>query len=49
MSLFLEEISGLKCGEDFKVRYSLERINPGEKVHRLQTIVKVLSGMDDDP
>jgi UDP-N-acetyl-D-galactosamine dehydrogenase len=44
----LEEESGLKCGEDFKVGYSPERINPGDKVHRLETIVKIVSGIDDD-
>jgi UDP-N-acetyl-D-galactosamine dehydrogenase len=44
----LEKESGLKCGEDFKVGYSPERINPGDKVHRLETIVKVVSGMDDE-
>ncbi|QVK17158.1 nucleotide sugar dehydrogenase [Mycoplasmatota bacterium] len=44
----LEEESGLKCGVDFKVGYSPERINPGDKVHRLDTIVKVVSGMDKD-
>ncbi len=44
----LEEESGLKCGVDFKVGYSPERINPGDKVHRLETIVKVVSGMDDE-
>ncbi|NLN47816.1 MAG: nucleotide sugar dehydrogenase, partial [Clostridiales bacterium] len=43
----LEEESGLKAGVDFKVGYSPERINPGDKVHRLETIVKVVSGMDD--
>lgn len=42
----LEEISGLKFKEDFKVGYSPERINPGDKVHTLQTIVKVASGCD---
>lgn len=42
----LEQESGLKCGLDFKVGYSPERINPGDKVHRLETIVKVVSGMD---
>jgi UDP-N-acetyl-D-galactosamine dehydrogenase len=44
----LEEKSGLKCGVDFKIGYSPERINPGDKVHRLETIVKVVSGMDDE-
>ncbi len=44
----LEEKSGLKCGTDFKVGYSPERINPGDKVHRLKNIVKIVSGMDDD-
>ena len=42
----LEEQSGLKCGEDFWVGYSPERINPGDKVHRLETIVKVVAGQD---
>ncbi|MBQ9844171.1 MAG: nucleotide sugar dehydrogenase [Oscillospiraceae bacterium] len=42
----LEKESGLKCGVDFKVGYSPERINPGDKVHRLETIVKIVSGMD---
>jgi len=44
----LEKESGLKCGEDFKVGYSPERINPGDEVHRLNTIVKVVSGMDQE-
>ena len=44
----LEKASGLKCGEDFKVGYSPERINPGDKVHRLETIVKVVSGIDEE-
>lgn len=44
----LERESGLKCGVDFKVGYSPERINPGDKVHRLETIRKIVSGMDAD-
>ncbi|MFT6152321.1 MAG: UDP-N-acetyl-D-galactosamine dehydrogenase, partial [Flavobacteriales bacterium] len=42
----LEEVSGLKFIEDFKVGYSPERINPGDKVHTLSTIVKVASACD---
>ena len=42
----LEAESGLKCGVDFKIGYSPERINPGDKVHRLETIRKIVSGMD---
>lgn len=44
----LEQESGLKCGVDFKVGYSPERINPGDKVHRLETITKIVSGMDEE-
>ncbi|MDO5150102.1 MAG: nucleotide sugar dehydrogenase [Oscillospiraceae bacterium] len=44
----LEKESGLKCGIDFKVGYSPERINPGDKVHRLENIKKIVSGMDDE-
>ena len=44
----LEKESGLKCGKDFKVGYSPERINPGDKVHRLENIKKIVSGMDKD-
>lgn len=44
----LEKESGLKCGVDFKVGYSPERINPGDKVHRLKTIKKIVSGMDEE-
>jgi len=44
----LEKGSGLKCGVDFKVGYSPERVNPGDKVHRLETIVKVVSGQDEE-
>ena len=42
----LEKESGLKCGEDFKIGYSPERINPGDKVHRLENIHKIVSGCD---
>ena len=42
----LEKESGMKCGVDFKVGYSPERINPGDKVHRLENIHKIVSGMD---
>ena len=42
----LEKESGLKCGVDFKVGYSPERNNPGDKVHRLENIKKIVSGMD---
>ncbi|MGM9597948.1 MAG: nucleotide sugar dehydrogenase [Eubacteriales bacterium] len=42
----LEEASGLECGRDFKVGYSPERINPGDKVHRLENIRKIVSGTD---
>ena len=42
----LEKLSGLKAGADFKVGYSPERINPGDKVHRLENIHKIVSGMD---
>ena len=44
----LERESGLKCGADFKIGYSPERINPGDKVHRLSTITKIVSGMDEE-
>lgn len=44
----LEEESGLKCGVDFKVGYSPERINPGDKVHTLENIIKIVSGMDNE-
>lgn len=43
----LEQESGLTCGADFKVGYSPERINPGDKEHRLETITKIVSGMDE--
>ena len=44
----LERQSGLKCGVDFKVGYSPERINPGDKIHRLENIHKIVSGIDED-
>lgn len=44
----LEKESGLTCGVDFKVGYSPERINPGDKVHRLENIHKIVSGMDEE-
>lgn len=44
----LEKESGLKSGKDFKVGYSPERINPGDKVHRLENICKIVSGMDTE-
>jgi UDP-N-acetyl-D-galactosamine dehydrogenase len=42
----IEKESGMKCGKDFKVGYSPERINPGDKIHRLENICKIVSGMD---
>lgn len=44
----LEKESGMKCGSDFKVGYSPERINPGDRVHRFEIIVKVVSGIDEN-
>ncbi len=44
----LEKESGLKCGVDFKIGYSPERINPGDKVHRLENIKKIVSGCDEE-
>lgn len=44
----LEKESGLKCGVDFKVGYSPERVNPGDKLNTVETIVKIVSGMDED-
>ena len=44
----LEKHSGLKCGLDFKVGYSPERINPGDKIHRLENIHKIVSGIDEE-
>jgi UDP-N-acetyl-D-galactosamine dehydrogenase len=44
----IEKESGLKCGVDWKIGYSPERINPGDYIHRLPNIVKVVSGMDEE-
>ncbi len=44
----LERESGLKCGDDFHIGYSPERVNPGDREHRLESIVKVVSGQDDE-
>lgn len=44
----LEKQSGMKCGVDFKIGYSPERINPGDKVHRLENIHKIVSGIDEE-
>ena len=45
---FIEKYSGLKCGVDWKIGYSPERINPGDRVHTLTSVVKVVSGMDEE-
>ncbi|WP_338114790.1 nucleotide sugar dehydrogenase [Novosphingobium olei] len=44
----IEQVSGLKCGTDFKLGYSPERINPGDKEHPFEKIVKVVSGQDPE-
>ena len=44
----LEEKSNLKAGKDFKIGYSPERINPGDKIHRVENIIKITSGMDKE-
>ncbi len=44
----LEKFSGLKCGEDFKIGYSPERINPGDKEHTIDKVIKIVSGIDSD-
>ena len=44
----IEQESGLKCGVDWKIGYSPERINPGDRVHTLTTICKIVSGMDEE-
>lgn len=44
----LEKESGMKCGRDFKVGYSPERVNPGDEAHSLDKITKIVSGMDEE-
>ena len=44
----LERESGLKCGADFKIGYSPERINPGDEAHTLDKITKIVAGMDEE-
>jgi len=44
----LEKSSGMKCGADFKIGYSPERINPGDDAHRIGNITKIVSGMDEE-
>lgn len=44
----IEKESGLICGKEWKIGYSPERVNPGDKVHRLETIKKIVSGMDEE-
>lgn len=44
----IEKKSNLKCGKDWKIGYSPERINPGDKIHRLEKIKKIVSGMDEE-
>ena len=44
----LERESGLKCGADFKIGYSPERINPGDEAHDLTKITKIVAGMDEE-
>ena len=46
--LDLENESGLKCGADFKIGYSPERINPGDEAHALDKITKIVAGMDEE-
>nr|QNO52919.1 UDP-N-acetyl-D-mannosamine dehydrogenase [Methanosarcinales archaeon ANME-1 ERB6] len=46
--LDLENESGLKCGADFKIGYSPERINPGDEAHTLDKITKIVAGMDEE-
>lgn len=44
----IEKESGLKCGQDWKIGYSPERINPGDKEHTINKIIKIVSGMDKE-
>jgi UDP-N-acetyl-D-galactosamine dehydrogenase len=44
----LEKVSGMTCGKDFRVGYSPERMNPGDKIHTLDKIIKIISGMDQE-
>lgn len=44
----LEKESGMKCGSDFKIGYSPERMNPGDEAHSIDKIIKIVSGMDSD-
>lgn len=44
----LEKESNMICGRDFKIAYSPERVNPGDKVHRFENIKKIVSGMDEE-
>ena len=46
--LDLENESGLKCGADFKIGYSPERINPGDEAHALAKITKIIAGIDEE-
>nr|QNO51112.1 UDP-N-acetyl-D-mannosamine dehydrogenase [Methanosarcinales archaeon ANME-1 ERB6] len=46
--LDLENESGIKCGADFKIGYSPERINPGDEAHTLDKITKIVAGMDEE-
>ena len=47
-AVILERESGMVCGEDFKIGYSPERINPGDKEHTIKKVIKVVSGQDEE-